>query len=82
MAHALYRRPNVAPDSSRRCLASLVHSTNGNLARAERATESRALTPIEEAPRRISAPQAERLRHETAPPFAPGRATGFGMVIS
>ena len=37
---------------------------------------------IEEAPRRISALQAERLRHETAPPFAPRRATGFGVVIS
>jgi hypothetical protein len=69
-------------DSSRRFLASLVRSTNGDPAPAERVTESRVLTPIEEAPRRISALQAERLRHETAPPFAPRRATGFGVVIS
>jgi hypothetical protein len=63
-------------------LASLVRSTNGDLARADGVTESWVLTPIEEAPRRISALQAERLRHETAPPFVPHRAAGFGMVIS
>jgi hypothetical protein len=69
-------------DSFRRFLASLARSTNGDLARAERVTESRVLTLIEEAPRRISALQAERLRHETAPPLAPRRATEIGMVIS
>jgi hypothetical protein len=46
-------------DSSRRFLASLVRSTNGDLARAKWVNESRALTPIEEAPRRISALQAK-----------------------
>jgi hypothetical protein len=69
-------------DSSRRFLASLVCSTNGDLARAEEVIESRVLTLVEEAPRRISALQAERLRHETAPPFASCRAAGFGTDIS